>query len=287
MAVRFRIIGDNMSIEQVTTLEAISSGNSVIHNLEGRVKLVSILLIIVFAVFSDRLIVPLVLEIFLLVVMCLAELSFKESFKRILLLLPFGGFVIAFQPFIHPGTIIWQSSISWIHITDTGLNWTILLFSRLLVSLTAIVILSSTSPMQEVVQSFRKLGMPRDLAMILTIMVRFLFIFVDELRSIRQSQRSRNFDIHNKNISYKWRVKQVGYSIAMMFLKAYEKGENIYLSMASRCFSEDSRLYHAKTVLEKPEYVYMGIIIILIISLELVVLFFSHNLGYFGLSLSL
>ena len=85
--------------------------------------------------------------------------------------------------------------------------------------------------MQEVVQSFRKLGMPRDLAMILTIMVRFLFIFVDELRDIRQSMRSRNFDPYNKAIPYKWRVKQVGYSIAMMFLKAYEKGDSVIVSV--------------------------------------------------------
>ena len=250
-----------MAIEQVRTLEFISSQDSIIHNLEGRVKLVAILLIILFAVFSDRLIVPIVLEVFLLIVMYLAKLSFKESFKRVLLLLPFGGFVIAFQPFIHPGNIIWQGPYSWLFITDTGLNWTVLLFARLLVCLTAIVILSSTSPMQEVVQSFRKLGMPRDLAMILTIMVRFLFIFVDELRDIRQSMTSRNFDPFNDKISYKWRVKQVGYSIAMMFLKAYEKGETIYLSMASRCFSDNSNLYHAKTIIGRPEYIYLAIII--------------------------
>ena len=91
-----------MAIEEVTTLEFISSQDSIIHNLEGRVKLIAILAIILFAVFSDRLIVPVVLECFLLIVMYLAKLSFKESFKRVLLLLPFGGFVIAFQPFIHP-----------------------------------------------------------------------------------------------------------------------------------------------------------------------------------------
>ena len=276
-----------MAIEEVRTLEMISSQDTIIHNLEGRVKLVAILLIIVFTVFSDRLIVPVVLEVFLLIIMYLAELSFKESFKRVLLLLPFGGFVIAFQPFIHPGNIIWQGPYSWLFITDTGLNWTILLFSRLIVCLTAIVILSSTSPMQEVVQSFRKLGMPRDLSMILTIMVRFLFIFVDELRDIRQSMASRNFDAFNKAISYKWRVKQVGYSIAMMFLKAYEKGERIYLSMASRCFSDNSALYHAKTVIGKNEYIYLASIILIIIALELVVLFYSNHLAYFGISLSL
>ena len=133
--------------------------------------------------------------------------------------------------------------------------------------------------MQEVVQSFRKLGMPRDLAMILTIMVRFLFIFVDELRDIRQSMTSRNFDPFNDKISYKWRVKQVGYSIAMMFLKAYEKGETIYLSMASRCFSDNSNLYHAKTIIGKSEYIYLAIIVAIIILLELLVLFYSGNLA--------
>ena len=280
-------MGIKMAIEEVRTLEFISSQDSIIHNLEGRVKLIAILLIILFSVFSDRLIVPVVLECFLLIVMYLAKLSFKESFKRVLLLLPFGGFVIAFQPFIHPGNIIWQGPYSWLFITDTGLNWTVLLFARLIVCLTAIVILSSTSPMQEVVQSFRKLGMPRDLAMILTIMVRFLFIFVDELRDIRQSMASRNFDAFNDKISYKWRVKQVGYSIAMMFLKAYEKGERIYLSMASRCFSDNSNLYHAKTIIGKPEYVYLAIIVGMIIVLEIVVLFYFNHLGYFGISLSL
>ena len=268
-------------------MEFISSQDSIIHNLEGRVKLVAILLIILFCVFSDRLIVPIVLECFLLIVMLLAKLSFKDSFKRVLLLLPFGGFVIAFQPFIHPGNIIWQGPYSWLFITDTGLNWTILLFARLIVCLTAIVLLSSTSPMQEVVQSFRKLGMPRDLAMILTIMVRFLFIFVDELRDIRQSMRSRNFDPYNKAIPYKWRVKQVGYSIAMMFLKAYEKGETVYLSMASRCFSDESRLYHARTIIGNHEYIFLACVIGIIIVLELVVLFYSNHLAYFGISLSL
>ncbi|SFL47358.1 cobalt/nickel transport system permease protein [Methanobrevibacter olleyae] len=276
-----------MVIEQVRTLEFISSKDTIIHNLEGRVKLVAILLIILFTVFSDRLIVPVVLEVFLLIIMYLAKLSFKYSFKRVVLLLPFGGFIIALQPFIHSGNIIWQGPYSWLFITDTGLNWTVLLFARLIVCLTAIVILSSTSPMQEVVQSFRKLGMPRDLAMILAIMVRFLFIFVEELRDIHQSMASRNFDPFNSNISYKWRLKQVGYSIAMMFLKAYEKGENIYLSMASRCFSDNSNLYHAKTIIGKPEYIYLAFIIAIILLLELIVLFYSNDLAYFGISLSL
>ena len=274
-----------MNINETLDLESLSSLHSIVHDLEGRIKLIAVLIIIVYTVFSTQLLVPLVLEIFLLIMIFLAKLSFKNSFMRIALLLPFGGFIILFQPFIHPGDIIWQSPISWIHITQSGLNWAILLASRLIVCLTSIVLLSSTSPMQEIVQSLRKLGMPRDLAMILSIMVRFLFIFVDELQSIRKAQKSRNFDIHSKLTPYKWRVKQVGYSIAMMFLKAYEKGETTYSSMVSRCFSDSSDLYHVRKKINKSDYIYISIIISIIIILQILVTFYPDYLGYLGVVL--
>ena len=274
-----------MGINQVRNLETIATQKSIIHNLEGRIKLISILFLIVYTVFSTQLIVPVILEIFLLVLMYLSHLSFKDSFKRVALLLPFGGFIIIFQPFIHPGNIIWTSSISWIHITDAGLMWGILLLSRLIVCLTAIVLLSSTSPMQEVVQSFRKLGMPKDLAMIFSIMIRFLFMFVDELEIIRKAQSSRNFDAFNSKLSYKWRIKQVGYTVAMMFLKAYEKGETVYLSMVSRCFSEKSELYSGKKSITSSDYKYIAMIIGLIVVVQIIALFFPHQLGFLGLHL--
>ena len=109
----------------------------------------------------------------MLIILKIADLSYIDSAKRLLMLLPFGGAIIIFQPFIQPGNIIW--SYSWLHITDFGLNWAILLLVRMIVSLTAIIIYSSTTPLQEMASSFRKLKMPRDLAMILSIMVRFLF----------------------------------------------------------------------------------------------------------------
>lgn len=276
-----------VDINEALKLDELASGNSVIHNLEGRVKLVSLIFIIVFTVFSTKLIVPIIIEIFLLTIIYLSNISFKSSFKRMLLLLPFGGAIILFQPFIHPGNIIWQSQISWIQVTDVGLDWGILLFARLIVSLTAIVILSSTSPMQQIVASFRKLKMPKDLAMILSIMVRFLFMFIDELASIRKAQKSRNFDIYSKLTPYKWRVKQVGYTISMMFLKSYEQGETVYKSMISRGFSDKSDLYNEKTYLERSDYIYIFSIVILVIMIELVIFKYTNELGYLGKNITI
>ena len=235
-------------ITQTLKLDDIASGDSVIHNLDGRVKLISTVIIIIFTVFSEKLIVPIIMEIFLLSILYLSKVPLKDAFKRIALLLPFGGIIIIFQPFIHPGNVLW--TYSWMEITDTGLNWAILLLARLIASLTAIVLLSSTSPMQEIVASFRKLKMPKELAMILSITVRFLFVFIDELTTIRNAQKSRNFNIHSNLVSYKWRLRQIGYTIAMMFLKSYEQGERVHKSMVSRGFSDASDLFSQKTHLE-------------------------------------
>lgn len=272
-------------ITKALNLDELASQESPIHNLDGRIKLISAVFIIVIAAFSNNIFIPIVLEIFLLIVIKIAKLSYIDSFKRIALLLPFGGAIIIFQPFIHPGNVLW--SYSWITVTDIGLNWAILLITRMIVSLTSIVILSSTSPMQQIVASFRRLKMPKDLAMILSIMVRFLFVFIDELAAIRKSQKSRNFHIHSKLTPYKWRVKQVGYSIAMMFVKSYEQGERVYKSMISRGFSDKSDLFNEKTSLEKKDYIYIGTIIIIVIVLEIILIKYSNHLGYFGENLSI
>ena len=272
-------------ITKALNLDELASKDSPIHRLDGRIKLISTVFIIVIAAFSNNIFIPIILEIFLLIIIKIAKLSYIDSFKRIALLLPFGGAIIIFQPFIHPGNILW--SYSWIKITDTGLNWAILLITRMIVSLTSIVILSSTSPMQQIVASFRRLKMPKDLAMILSIMIRFLFVFIDELAAIRKSQKSRNFHIHSKLTPYKWRIKQVGYSIAMMFVKSYEQGERVYKSMISRGFSDKSDLFNEKTSLEKSDYIYISTIIILVIILQIIIIKYSNQLGYFGENLSI
>ncbi|MBS7257249.1 MAG: cobalt ECF transporter T component CbiQ [Methanobrevibacter sp.] len=274
-----------VDITQIMRFDELASKQSPIHNLEGRIKLITSILIILICVTSKELFIPIILEIMLLIILKIANLSYIDSAKRLLMLLPFGGAIIIFQPFIQPGNIIW--SYSWLHITDFGLNWAILLFARMIVCLTTIIIYSSTTPLQEMASSFRKLKMPRDLAMILSIMVRFLFLFIDELTSIRKSQKSRNFNIHSKNTPYKWRVKQVGYTIGMMFLKSYEQGERVHRSMVSRGFSDASEMFDEKKSPEKSDYAFIISIILIIIILEIIIFKYSGQLGYIGQNLSI
>lgn len=272
-------------VSSVKGLEIETRKESPLHLMDGRIKLIILVSIIVYAVFSTQIAVMIFLEIYLLFLMYMSNVSFKNSFTRVLLLLPFGGFVIAFQPFIHPGNVIWTWNFG-IHITDAGLMWAGLLISRLIVSLTSIVLLSSISPMQEVVQSFRKLGMPREFAMILSLMIRFLFMFYDELHRIMHAQKARCFDAFDKKISYTWRIKQLGYTVAMMFLRAYEQGETIYLSMVSRGFSDESKLYNDRHKKIGPrEYIFIGVTLLIVICLQILAMTHFYQWGYIGMNI--
>lgn len=272
-------------IGSVRELERETDKNSPLHLIDGRVKLVLLIFIIVFAVSSTQIIVMVFLEIYLLLLIFLSNVSFKTSLTRILLLLPFGGAIIVFQPFIHPGNVIWTGAFG-LQVTDAGLLWAALLMSRLIVALTSIVLLSSISPMQEVVQSFRKLGMPREFAMILSLMIRFLFMFYDELHRIMHAQRARCFDAFNKKLSYKWRMKQLGYTVAMMFLRAYEQGETIYMSMASRGYSDESRLYRGRDEkIGAREYVFISATLLLIVCLQIFAMVYFYNWGVMGMNI--
>lgn len=270
-------------VGSILELEAETNKKSPLHAIDGRVKLVLLILIIIYSVFSTQILVLIFLEIYLLILMYISTISFKTSLKRVLLLLPFGGFIIAFQPFIHPGVVIWSGAFG-IHITDVGLLWAILLMSRLIVALTSIVILSSISPMQEVVESFRKLGMPREFALIFSLMIRFLFMFFDELNQIMQAQKTRCFDAFNKKLPYTWRMKQLGYTVAMMFLRAFERGETIYMSMASRGYSDKSHLYSdKKRKIGSPEYIFIITTVLTVVCLQVLAMFVFTQFGILGM----
>ena len=111
-------------------------------------------------------------------------------------------------------------------------------------------------------------------------------MFYDELQRIRNAQITRNFDIFNKKTAYMWRLRQVAYTVAMMFLRSYERGESVYLSMLSRGYSDQSRIYNAKNKeIGKNEYFFILTTILVIICLQILVMFLIPKTGFFNLSI--
>jgi cobalt/nickel transport system permease protein len=198
----------------------------------------------------------------------MSHISLSYAFKRIALVLPFGGVIALLQLFIREGTVIYTLPFG-IEITQQGLDFGLLLFSRIIVCITAVVLLSSITPMQDLINSARKLGVPREFSMLLSLTLRYLFFFYEELKRIRNAQKTRCFDIRSKKTAYMWRLKKVGETIGMMFLRSYEQGEKVYFSMLSRGYSDNSNLYNDNKKLNTKDYTFIALTLSLIACLEI------------------
>ena len=241
---------------------------SIIHRLDGRIKLILTVLIIVYAVYTTDFLVLLLLEIYLIILLLFSKVSIGYFIKRILIILPFGGFIAIFQPFIKPGVILYTLPLG-LTITYEGISFGMLLLFRLIVCLSAIVLLSSVTPIETIVNSMRKLGFPKEMSMILSMTVRYVFVFFDELGNILKAQKSRSFNIWNKKTSYIWRIKQIGYTIMMLFLKSFEKGERVYYSMLARGYVGEATSLQKETPIMHIDYFIMALTIIIIFLVEI------------------
>ncbi|MCK9152182.1 cobalt ECF transporter T component CbiQ [Methanobacterium alcaliphilum] len=256
-------------MEDLMHIERESTRGSSLHKIDGRIKIIITFLIIIFAVNTTDLRILLIMEAYLLILILISKISLTYALKRLILILPFGGFVAIFQPFIRPGDIIWTGPLG-LTITEQGIIFGALLLAKITVCVTTIIFLSSSTSMQDLIGSARKLGIPHEFAMLLNLTVRYLFFFYDQLERIRRAQTSRCFDIWNKKTSYKWRVQKVGETITMMFLRAYEQGESVYLSMLSRGYTANAHSYTLKSEINYKDIVFIGINISFIIGLYLI-----------------
>lgn len=256
-------------MENIFNIERESGKESVLHALDGRIKIILSFLIIAYAVYTSDLLILVITEIYLIMLILMSNISLSYALKRIALILPFGGFIAIFQPFIMEGTVIYTFPLG-ITITQQGLDFGLLLILRLIVCVTAVVLLSSVTPMQDLINSARKLGVPREFSMLLSLTLRYLFFFYEELRRIRNAQKTRCFDIWNKKTAYLWRLKKMGETISMMFLRSYEQGEKVYFSMLSRGYSDNSNLYEENKKLNIKDFAFIGITLSLIVGLEII-----------------
>lgn len=254
----------------INTIEQESWKNSLIHQLDSKIKLILTFILVIYAVYTTDLKILLFLEFYILFLVLISKISFSYFFKRIIVILPFGGFIAILQPFIKPGLILFTLPFN-LTVTYEGVIFGALLLSRLIVCLSAVVFLSSTTPLEKIVNGLRKLGFPKIMAMILSMTIRYLFFFFEELDNIRNAQKSRAFDIWNKKSSYLWRLKQIGYTIMMLFLHSFEKGERVYFSMLSRGYTGDAISYHEETPIVYTDYLIIALTAIFIILIEFVV----------------
>lgn len=224
-------------------------GNSVIHKLDPRAKIVLTLVFIV-TLFLCRNFFSLFL-LFFCAVLCvwLSKISFKIILKGlrmiVVLVLLTGVLQILYND---KGEILWKPFDRFdFAITTGGVNTAVfiivrivalILFSSLLTYTTSPTML--TDAIERLLSPLKKLKINvNSLAMMMTIALRFIPTLIEEVNIIMSAQKARGADLETGNL--KERVKALVPVFIPLIVNSFRRAYELAFAMECRCYTGDNK----------------------------------------------
>jgi len=166
--------------------------------------------------------------VILAVVAMVARVPFGWLLRRSLIELPFVALAVLL-PFLAQG-----EQITWLGMTMSrdGLygGWNIVAKGTL--GVFASLLLAATTTARDLIVGLDRLHCPRVITQIAMFMLRYLDVLTGEARRMRIARLSRGDDPR-----FLWQLRGVAAGIGALFLRAFERGERVYLAMLSRGYT--------------------------------------------------
>lgn len=215
-------------------------GNSFLHKMDPRAKIIGILLFMISLFSVNNFLGFGFIFMYAALIILISRVPFRFYIKGLKPLLFILIFTAAMQLFLTPGKIIWQW---WIFsVSLEGMKLAIFMCSRLilLVLITSVLTLTTTPVMltdaiEELLHPFRKIGVPaHELAMMMTIALRFIPTLLEETDKIIKAQTARGADFDSGGLLN--RTKALLPVLVPLFLSAIKRADELALAMEARCY---------------------------------------------------
>ncbi len=260
-------------IDDLFLIEKHAYRKSPVHLLDARAKIViafAAIIAIVAVPYSPVIYtVGAVFFLFVAGLWALSGLSPVIYVKRLIVILPFGLFLIFFQIFYknrYYETFTTIATLPFgIEVYAESVEFASILLVKFLVSVSFIILLSSTTKTQDLLEGAGRLGLPAEFTLVLGMMLRYLYVFGYMIRKMRQSLETRCFDPFDRALPYRYRLEKVAYAIGTLFIRSYEQGERTYLAMLCRGYGRDSHLYISKKSLRPGDWAFLSTGLLLVI----------------------
>lgn len=215
-------------------MDTLANGNSPLHRLEPRTKLLTTFLFILTVVSFDKYTVLAFIPFFIypIYLISVGHLPAKYLFKKVLFISPLAILLGIFNPMIDKEIIF--------HIGTFGISggWIsfISILLRFLLTVTAAILLIALTGFNTICESLTKLGVPKPFVVQLLFFYRYLFVLTDELRRMERARALRSF--HTRAMNYKTFISMLGH----LLLRTLDRAERIYRSMCCRGFDGHFRM---------------------------------------------
>ena len=201
--------------------------HSVVHALASHLKILAVLSFILVVVATEITNWLAFIGYFLLILsaVLVAKINLITVFKRALIEIPFVFFAIL-MPFFGTGTIV---EVGPLKLYEAGLLAGASIVAKGTLGVLSAVLLSTTTTAREILRGLERLKLPKVMVQIATFMLRYVNVISDEMERMKVARESRGFEA--TGIKH-WKV--LATAAGALFIRSYERGERVHLSMLSR-----------------------------------------------------
>jgi energy-coupling factor transport system permease protein len=244
--------------------------NSIIHKMDPRYKLMSMLILMVTIFLPSGYIGYVVIGVFVLIALLLAKLNFTMIFKAMkpmLFMLVFLTFVNALV--LRTGYVL--IDLFGFKIYSDAIFRTLYITVRLLLMIMVTTILTaSTKPLdltlaiEDLLSPFKRFGFPaHEIAMMISIALRFIPTLIDETNRIMKAQASRGVDL--KEGSFKEKIVAILSLIVPLFVSSFQRAEELADAMEARGYVPSAtRTRYKQLVHGLKDYIMLGSVILML-----------------------
>ncbi|MGB3919631.1 cobalt ECF transporter T component CbiQ [Methanothrix sp.] len=208
--------------------ERYSGIDSPLHRWETRVKLISLFILTISIVIVGEIsqaLAGLIIAILLLLISRLPLHHILRFMKwPFIFLLP----LVIILPFTVEGEALF--SYHSLAISRQGLDLGLLFLIRGIAATTLALIIAGTAPFNVNINGLKSLGMPAPLTQIFLFAYRYIFLFNEDLQTMRRSLASKGFEMRSSARS----ARIMAMAVAMLLIRSYERSENVFNAMLSR-----------------------------------------------------
>ncbi len=223
------------------TLGQYFPGNSPIHRLDPRTKLVFLVVYIAALFTASNWISYGIVAVFLAYVIALSTIPLKSivrGMKPLILILVFTGILNLF--FTAGETVLVSFWV--ITVTKEGLIRAVFMMLRILMLVSGTFLLTyTTSPialtdgLEALLSPLKKLKFPvHEIAMMMCIALRFIPTLIEETDKIMSAQKARGADFESGNLMQ--RVKALIPILVPLFISAFRRADELATAMECRCY---------------------------------------------------
>lgn len=224
------------------TLGQYFPSDSIIHRLDPRFKIVIMIIYMIMLFSGDSLICLGIGALYTLISVVLTKISFKLYIKSIKPIFPFLIFTALLNIFfIKDGDIYFQWKF--IKITSSGVDTSIFMMVRIVLLLVGTSVLTyTTSPIvltdaiERLFNPLRKIRFPvHELAMIMSIALRFIPTLIEETDKIISAQKARGAELDSGNLLS--RIKSLIPILIPLLISSFRRAEELATAMECRCYN--------------------------------------------------